>query len=411
MTPSEELVFDLCSRSFLSLWSYANPRRPDGRELCDVLLVFGKRVVVFSVKEVLLNEQADPDVAAKRWIREAVDGSVAQLRGAQREMTQMNRIIRHDGSDGVDLPPIESRRVHLVAVAAGGKRSVPFVGGGKDGRGYVHVMEEEALREILGELDTTADFLDYLEAKESFSGAIICEGEENLLGLYIHAGRKLPTELDALMAEDGIWNKVRSKPEFLARKEEDRISYWWDKLIETFIDDYEMGLEGGPTSSDHERVVRTLAAENRFARRVLSAGCLDWLHRKQAGARNLKSPSGVGYVFGAFPRNWERGYRVAELSARCLVARGPSVMDCPTVVGLGTEVYDPAGYSFDAVYLHMPKWTAQDEEVAQEARKRFGILQEPIVRHMPMDEFPLRAHGPKTRVARNREKRGRRERR
>ncbi len=408
MTPSEKLVFDLCMQSFLSLWSYANPQRLDGRELCDVLLVFGERIVIFSVKEIALNEQADLEVAAKRWVREAVDKSVGQLRGARNELTRMNRVIRHDGTDGVDLPPVENRRIHMVAVAAGGKRSVPFAGGGKDSAGYVHVMDEVALREILGELDTTADFLQYLDAKESFSGGIVFEGEENLLGLYIHAGRKLPTGCDTLFVENGIWKEVHTKPEFAARKSEDRISHWWDDLIETFIKDFDFGLEGGPTPSEHERVVRTMAAEDRFARRMLSAACLDWLQRKQPGARNLVSPSGVGYVFGTFPRNWERGYRRADLSARCFVARGPSVLNCSTIVGLGTEVYDPAGYSFDGVYLHLPEWTDQDEETAKEARCRLGILQDPVTAFLPADEFPSPSRSEKTRAERNRRKRKRR---
>ncbi len=411
MTPSEKLVFDLCRRSFLSLWSYANPQRPDGRELCDVLLVFGERIIVFSVKEIVFNEQANPEVAAKRWVREAVDKSVAQLRGAQRELTRMTRVIRHDGSDGVDLPPVEGRRVHLVAVAAGGKRSVPFGSGGKDSGDYVHVIEEEALQEILGELDTTADFLQYLEAKEAFPGTIVCEGEENLVAIYLHAGRKFPTDLPMLVAQNGLWREVQSKPEFLARKEDDRASYWWDRMIETFIKDYEVAPEARPSPSDHERVVRTMAAENRFARRMLSAACLDWLRRKQPGARNLISESGVGYVFGTFPCDWKREDRQAEISARCFVARSPSVMNSSTIIGLATEVYDPAGYSMDGFYLHMPEWTDQDEETAKELRERLGIMQEPSVGQLSMDEFPERRHQPKTRTERNREKRERRKRR
>ena len=68
MTPSEQLVFDLCKRSALSLWSYPNPRRVDGRELCDVLVVFGGSAVIFSVKEIALNEQADPAVSIANTI-------------------------------------------------------------------------------------------------------------------------------------------------------------------------------------------------------------------------------------------------------------------------------------------------------------------------------------------------------
>ena len=51
MTPSEEMVFSLCRKSFLSLWSYANPLRAPGKELCDVLVVAG-----FNADESMLSD-------------------------------------------------------------------------------------------------------------------------------------------------------------------------------------------------------------------------------------------------------------------------------------------------------------------------------------------------------------------
>jgi hypothetical protein len=412
MTPSEQLVFDLCRRSALSLWAYANPRRNDGRELCDVLLVFGEDVVIFSVKEIALNEAADPEVAAERWTRKAIDESVPQLIGAHRELTRMRQVVRHDGAAGIELPAVEKRRVYLVAVAAGGKRRVPFAGGGRDGGRYVHVMEAEALREILGELDTTPDFLEYLKAKEDFQGSIVCEGEENLFAVYLHAGRKMPTGLHMVIAQDDLWSELRSKPEFQRRKEEDKVSYWWDEMLERFIGDYDVSAEAGTSPTQHETAVRVLAAENRFARRILSGACVNWLQGREAGTRNLKSPtSGVGYVFGTFPRNWDRKYRQTELEARCFVARSPSVLNCETVIGIATEVYDAAGYSMDSVYLHMPRWTEQDEEVAQETRRRFGILQEPRFSSGSFHEFPAAVPSRTPRADKNRRKRERRARR
>lgn len=348
MTPSEQLVFDLCRRSALSLWAYANPRRLDGRELCDVLLVFGASVVIFSVKEVAFNEAADPEVAAKRWVRRAIDESVGQLAGAHREVGRMSQVVRHDGSHGIDLPPPGARRIHLVAVAAGGKRRVPFAGGSAEGGLYIHAIEAEALNEILGELDTAPDFLEYLGAKEAFKGSVVCAGEENLFAASLHQGRKLPEDLHMLIAEEGLWKQVQSKPEFRARKEADKVSYWWDEMIERFIADYDVSAEAGTSPSEHERAIRVLAAENRFARRILSTACLDWLQRKEPGTRNLRSPTpDIGYVFGTFPRDWDRKYRQTELEVRCFVARGPATLNCAPVIGIATEVYDSSGFSMD----------------------------------------------------------------
>jgi len=37
VTPTERLLADFCERSFLKLWSYPNPYKDDGHELCDLL--------------------------------------------------------------------------------------------------------------------------------------------------------------------------------------------------------------------------------------------------------------------------------------------------------------------------------------------------------------------------------------
>ena len=73
---------------------------------------------------------------------------------------------------------------------------------------------------------------------------------------------------------------------------------------------------------------------------------------------------------------------------RCFVARSPSVLGTETVVGLATEIYDPAGYSVDAFYLSLPAWTEEHEREAQDARRQFGVMKEPKLRPVSIDEFP-----------------------
>jgi hypothetical protein len=58
VTRTERLLADLCERSFLKLWSYPNPIRNDGDELCDLLAVFGNDVFVFFDRE---SQQFDED--------------------------------------------------------------------------------------------------------------------------------------------------------------------------------------------------------------------------------------------------------------------------------------------------------------------------------------------------------------
>ena len=38
---TERMLAEFCERTFLKLWSYPNPYKDDGHELCDLLVVFG----------------------------------------------------------------------------------------------------------------------------------------------------------------------------------------------------------------------------------------------------------------------------------------------------------------------------------------------------------------------------------
>jgi hypothetical protein len=61
VTGTERLLALFCDRSFLKLWSYANPYKDDGHELCDLLAVFGDTVFIFFDREKRLQEAADKD--------------------------------------------------------------------------------------------------------------------------------------------------------------------------------------------------------------------------------------------------------------------------------------------------------------------------------------------------------------
>src|SRR5712692_6161508 len=196
MNEAELLVYRMCRHSFLSLWSYMNPRKkPQGKELCDVLVVCEPDVIIFSVKQIRLTNSGKPEIDAERWRRRAIDESCKQIYGAERILRTSPNVIKSDSSLGVLLPSASEIRIHRVAVALGGKRQVnlPF---GDFGKGFIHVMDEVSFLTLLKELDTITDFVAYLTAKEAFCQSkikVIFDGpEENLLAVYLHAGRKFP---------------------------------------------------------------------------------------------------------------------------------------------------------------------------------------------------------------------------
>jgi hypothetical protein len=70
VTPSERYLKRLCDRSFLSLWSYPGVFRDqgrtngkgDGKEVCDLLVVFENHVIIFSDKYIQFDNAADVGV-------------------------------------------------------------------------------------------------------------------------------------------------------------------------------------------------------------------------------------------------------------------------------------------------------------------------------------------------------------
>lgn len=200
MTKSEELVYNLCTRSFLSLWSYPNPQGKNGKELCDILVVCEPDIIIFSVKEVAFKDTGD-SVGWERWRRTAIDESCSQIAGAERWIQRNARVITKDGEPGLDFPVCS--RLHRIAVALGSQGKVPMTFG-DFGRGFVHVLDEESLNTLMGELDTISDFVKYLVDKEAFyrAGKLTLfdgGGEEDLLALYLASGRKFPEEPDLIV--------------------------------------------------------------------------------------------------------------------------------------------------------------------------------------------------------------------
>ena len=59
ITETEKMLAEFCERTFLKLWSYPNPYKGDGHELCDLLAVFGDYVFIFFDRKKQLRETPD----------------------------------------------------------------------------------------------------------------------------------------------------------------------------------------------------------------------------------------------------------------------------------------------------------------------------------------------------------------
>lgn len=405
---AEKLVFRLCSRSFLSLWSYANPRgKAPGKELCDILVVCDPDVIIFSVKEITIGDAIDQAVNQERWFKRAIEGSVKQIYGAERWIRSATHVIRKDGSAGLPFPERSSLRIHRVAVALGGQGKV-WKSFGDFGKGFVHVFDEESLNAVMTELDTITDFIEYLSDKEAYyrnGGMTLFDGsgEEDLLALYLHFNRGFPSDPelgvpDMIILDENLWESFQAKPEYERKKLADRESYAWDQLVEVYCHDVlNEHLEIGFQPSDLERIARMMARENRFNRRLLGGKFAEFMARSSPSlpdkqrlrSRMVPSHSGVVYVFLTRPHGYPRDLRSKELGLRCYIARGVNPYKYDTVIGIATEQpEDGKGFTLDSFYLWMKDWTDEDQRKIDLMRNELDFFNKPVETRVKWDEYP-----------------------
>jgi len=398
MNRAEDFVADRCCRSFLSLWSYPNPiakKKKKKRELCDCLVVCDPDVIILSVKEVAVTDSGDVRTDWDRWRRRAIAASAKQIYGAERALKARSHVTTKDGRKGLPLPAPEVRRVHRLAIALGSEGKVPLEYG-DFGKGFVHVLDERSFAIILGELDTITDFVDYLMAKEAFLTPNVNlrlegGGEEDLLALFLDQGRAFPTGKDMVWLGPDVWTTFSSGEAYQRKQKADTQSYFWDRIIEEFCEGHRANtLLGNKDLANWDQAIRTMARENRFARRCLAKEFLGFLEANKKGqvrARRSQSPTGMVYVFLACPLETPRDFRRNELGLRCFVTRG--MVPCqPSVIGIATETPGCGGHSFDLFYLHMPEWTDELAAKMAEIQKELGYFASPRPQHQHEDEYP-----------------------
>ncbi len=336
ITESERYLAQLSDKTFLNLWSYPNTYvnkklrgQGDGKELCDLLVVFGDDVLVFSDKEIAFPAHDNIVVAWKRWYRSAIEKSVGQIHGAERFLREHQDKIFLDKecteAFPIQLPNPERMRFHGICVAIGAERAAKEYWGGSDGsliitgisseldrgiefpfsvgdpkpeKSFVHVFDRTSLDAVLREFDTIGDLVEYLSHRARAIRArsiVVAHSEKDMIAFYFQNEDRqgnhsfdLPMRApdQALSITEGLYASFQKKPEYKARKHADSISYTWDKLITQFSDHV---LAGTTVEIAHELTsaamaepaLRIMAAEVRVRRRALSQAFLDALSKSE----------------------------------------------------------------------------------------------------------------------------------
>jgi hypothetical protein len=347
-TPTERLLADLCERSFLKLWSYPNPFKEDGDELCDLLAVFENHVFIFFDREGrhLDNLDKDPMVNWERWKRKVVDAQVRSAHGAERYI-KGGRGIFLDNQLKVSFPiniDVDNMIIHKIIIAHGAKEACKqfsddniygslAISYGKsenrppsqfpfmiylDKEKPVHVFDSHNVPIIFDELDTFFDFSSYLSAKidaiNSFDALVYC-GEEDLLAHYYLNYDKSKNryligtqqkDINWVGIEEGGWKDFINREVYKNKKLIDKESYFWDELIQKTCQNALDGtLLGNANLLKGESAIHEMAKEPRFTRRALSEHMIrairNFPETPSPRMRNLSFiPSfyeGTGYVF------------------------------------------------------------------------------------------------------------------
>ncbi len=366
VTESERILATLCEKTFLSLWSFPNVYTDDGiakgqgKELCDLLVVFNEHVLIFSDKgEVKFSSENDLAISWPRWVKKAFLKSSYQVYQAEKWVKQFSSRIFLDRKCSqpfpVEIPDAATVKIHRIVVTRGIAEHAKKYFGGKSGslllcpffegeeifkfpfqigipdkdKGFVHFFDDEGIDILFKEFDTISDFIDYLSKKEVFltTQKAIAQGEQELIGLYLSSRDEshLTYELNfpdfnsiyagvTPIITEGIYDDYTQKNVYRALKEFVEPSFLWDSIIER-IGQHAFTGNWGYTSADSydEEILplKFMAAESRIGRTILSNNFLEWAwpafkeDASQPRVRVLSSPSNsdVCYVLLILPHS------------------------------------------------------------------------------------------------------------
>lgn len=312
-TATERMLAGFCDRTFLKLWSYANPYKDDGHELCDSIAVFGDEVFIFFDREIVVSEQDDEnlDVVWGRWKRKVIDKQVNTAHGVERYI-RMRREVFLDAKKEHRFPiPIDVNkvRIHKIIVAHGAKEACERVSHDNiygslaitytdieadrradfpfhvsiDRKNPVHIFDSHNLPIVLTELDTVEDFSRYLTEKgraiARFDALSYC-GEEDLLAHYLYnfdehsnrhiIGPKKEANVNCVMIGEGEWRDFVQTDLYRNTKRANKISYGWDELIQRTCQNAMDGtLLGNADLTTRQNAIYYMVGEPRFIRRGL----------------------------------------------------------------------------------------------------------------------------------------------
>lgn len=444
-TDSEKLLANLCEDTFLKLWSYPNPVKDDGKELCDQIVIVENHIFIFFDRESRKFDDASKDLGVRwrRWKREVIDKQISTVKGAERYI-RMGRNVYLDNKLTIKCP-IELRaesRITKIIVAHGAEEackdfSQENIGGSLaicyaeqkqnldmpfsvelGNEDIIHILDSRNLPIVFKTLDTIYDFSTYIIEKETKAKSLMmlayC-GEEDLVAHYLSNYNEKEKEYqigphdqecDTVFLAEGVWDKFSKSDQYKRWISANEVSYLWDELIQKTIDHVFDGSIGGNIDLFRDKnPILEMAKEPRFSRRMISKRVIESIRNFPIDRENVTRhiafiPSfyqGVGYVFLQvyFPDRKAYGSEYRKMRTSMLeIACGAAKIKYPylkEVIGIAMDAPKLSVInSEDFILLDHRDFSNEKLKMYQEANEVFNFFQTDLLRERKFHdtEFP-----------------------
>lgn len=309
----EEAVNALAFNTYLEYWCYSNPKDElgDKKEICDMLILFKKTAIIFSIKNYSFKNNYE------RYFNSTLKKALSQVHGAERKLFQSNHEIRfrHSKIGTKTFYPDKYETVHRIIINI--NTEPLFHPGGLMTKNNVfsHVFNWESFLCIVSELDTIPDFIQYLLEREivfQHKDFIMALGEEmewtketnqayiefnnslandprnfilfsgtelDLLSIYLTNERKFDPSFysneynGTYFQMDGSWDRYMRRKEVSRKKEEDRLSYFVDEFVKREV--------LYKTDANNLKLATELLSLNRFERRILGKSFFEFVENNK----------------------------------------------------------------------------------------------------------------------------------
>lgn len=370
---AEDSLHKAILKTFLSYWVFKSPKLPNGKELCDFLIVYDDIVIIWQTKDIKIDESG-------MYSEGDFNKNFRQLSGAKRQLFSLKTPILLENMRGcselIDINQLTN--VFMISTFTGD--SQVFIDPINTFKAHtIHVFTGSSIYTLLEELDTISDFIAYLKSRENFLlksdfSKILLFGEVEMLGYYLMNNRTFITTNDknAILIIDDIWQHLHLSQKYQDSKSKLQISYLWDSLIEETKDSDE-------AIKEYKMIAKIMAHLDREERAYLMNSLLEAKKNaiNEKSFRRLLSYNGITYCFLFSEDPFDPDDRAKLLKIICLIGRN-KFLENNIVLGIATEAAIKKINTYDFAMIDKVEWSQDDERKVLQLQEELGLFSESL---------------------------------